>query len=363
MPPIGTDETLRITKLLNQRFTRSQYPGLITVGLATAEKEGDFDPSRPCSVCFYVAKKKLPEEVPVGQQFPKTVRIGMYIDGVLKYYDLKTDVYGLETARATARLLQSWPEPDSKGKVSAGVVIEWKKQAVTQLGLLTVGHSFFDGQEYWDPGVPDPVTKRVTLHSNEHQIVGEFLVKIPHTSPSTFIPDLGVVQLAVPLAKVIPSKAKLISTNFEDIPSFQDISFYPLTEGANLQASTGYSLQDPSGLGKVNFVVNGYLNKCILFLDDAGERILPVRHVVRVKSNTTNAFGPGSSGTPWVIELPGGTGGKTPKLFAMQIGEDYTTGFGLLFSDPLGIGTPYFGPAMSKLSSLVQGEISLNSYF
>jgi hypothetical protein len=363
MPELPASESSRITALLQKRFPRSAYPGLITVGLATGFKNDEPDSERVLSVCFYVKEKIYDlESIPEEQRLPEFVSVGIYDElGNLKYHNLRTDVVTLASARATGRFLSCWESPVVRARCSAGVTVSWLESGSTKQGLMTVGHAFFDGTEYWNPGEPTALTRLVSLYEDQTRSIGELKTKIPTSNSTSYVADLAIVQLNSPLSKVLPNGSKLVSISQDEIASFGELVFNTLSPDA--PTSSGYLLVSDPTPTRIPFQVNGYLNKLALYLDDTENKLLLLKHLVRVQSEELRAFGPGRSGSPWVVQLS--TGGKlTEKLFAIQVGgidPDYTTGFGLLCSElPT---EQYFSKALAQLSAQIGAQVEIDGYF
>ena len=140
------DEIQRIHRILLRRFRKR--PGLKSIGFGHARKEkegGRIDEDRGLSVCFNVAKKLKPKNVPVSLAFDPQVVVRLRRGGRLQQISLPTDIVHSPKVIGSGRRLRLETETSFRFS-TCGLQVRWSEtdgsSEKPRIAFLTVGHVF-----------------------------------------------------------------------------------------------------------------------------------------------------------------------------------------------------------------------------
>lgn len=282
------DDRLRVVATLRRRYATAAYPQIldVTLGAAVLEAAGRTDPGRPWAARFHVRKKLarpgkdavLPDRVEVRLR-----RVGGY-----ETVKLPTDIIDVGRVRPTgAALVMPRAGVGPVTPATGGLLLTWVVPSpigdIPYQGLLTVGHACDPPSAFGAGGGP------VAVRSGGQVSGGRLFARSMARLDASVLTVAGD-RLAIDHLRPVRGLSLLM----EDMGQ----------PGASLHAG-----------GRAPFTVTAPPAT-----QDLGEPWGVQRNVVWVESLDDNAFEPGTSGSVWVIETPGGDQAAMIQLGAMDNG-------------------------------------------
>lgn len=272
---LSIDELRRIRETLRERYHVGDRGNVIEIGFGLAERGSHVDWDRGDAICFYVSSKRTPRRR--QDRIPEIEAVRVKRGSQFVEVCLPTDVLETKVSRVkpTGRSIRHLSD---RARATAGAIVAWRDGDGRRLrwGVTTVGHLFHDRED-----VPeDEKQVRVKVPGNR-EIEGRLLLRSE--------PDDGFDAALVSVQRRSLIRGDLMSAN-------QSTRGKVIRSVSDLIHDRGNSGLTLPGASRVPMIVLRYLPEF-----DLVPSLGRIEHFLETQSDFVNTFGPGYSGTLWII--------------------------------------------------------------